>query len=1144
RTQIEQQAAQAIHNQSQDASSDKIWANRSTTLVEEVDSASKNSANVKQLQEELQAEKAARAADAQKAQADIATVKADAAEALAAIKRQSETETTAVMEKYQIEVSKSTASQSQAGTKIQGLVNQASALKEEDLAKGKRITILTSELESTINKCHGVASQKQKAEKALEAGKDECQREKKQLMIKIDETTRQLTEAEVKVKSLQKEVKDLEETDECRVSALDTCLEEAEEKDEEVKTLKAENEQLKTDKNSLNSALSEKAREVTSLKAQHKKTLSSTMTLQQSAEKEVSKRDIKIKELDAANRKTHLENAALIVTINAEQARHDERHEADIRSLQRDVFSRDQRLRDFENKMEALRSQLSTNAVSAVSPAVSPAPTSPSSVHAPKAGGVSRSTTSPTSYGPVASSIPLPLSPTLSQASVPSSISVHSSPPLVPAAATPPPQSPPGSEESLIDIGLPSEHSFSDELASEMGFSPSRVSEASEPEVIYPDEIDFLTTAAEGGQRLITWPYRIPSLSITWRELSEVEALTSITGQLLVNGNGNQPGAGPPSASPDKTSGHGSQDVGKGSYTATQEQTQRDGDKVKDQVPEDLSSIVKANTTHLNATTNDIASSTAATPAQLTVQVSAKADVASKETLLSSLSSSLANQGEAGGKQVLPGQASVVTSPASTGKSIESEQPSAKHASNLTPPQPTPAVGTLPKLVQPTSSDKTAEVITNKSYQLKGEAPRGTSSDEGKDKIYGKSVEPEETTSKHEDGTLPDAGQSEHVGDQPKVKEKLAQAKVDAAASNTNPESVFADGTLPTLVQNNSSNDKQPEEVHDNGDEPMGEAVGRQIMLSTFHQLTLIQPRDTGLDDGDFDMDDAAPQTAMSQAELPVDIDQEMFDAAINRSGMDFDFLKDVDLVDSAEFWKEVDQKVAAMEDAPSTPAAESSHVNDNQMQFHPTNGNLSSGQAMPGIQQNDAFFELDRLMETIELDAASAPAASNKNSNQLCPPSGDFSFDQPMAGVQPAFPTCTGFGPAPPGSPQQPLPGLGQGNVAPDDVNMDFSDLLRPVHVWNELDNQSNNTVTHGQFGFGTSSQPQFQGQAPAFCGSGQSNNTQSSPFTFGNGGQTGDVPMANAFSFGQNTPSAQRPVFQGSGAFGQQVQQPTHGA
>lgn len=177
RTQIGQQAGQAIHDQSQDASGDKIWANRSTTLVGEVDaaawaeaalvsqantlaekdrhamqqnasigrlqavaddqdrtikaqdstisdlqarrlrgafnyadSASKNSANVKQLQEELQAEKAARAADAQKAQADIATVKADAAEALAVLKRQSETETATVMEKHQIEVSKSTAS--------------------------------------------------------------------------------------------------------------------------------------------------------------------------------------------------------------------------------------------------------------------------------------------------------------------------------------------------------------------------------------------------------------------------------------------------------------------------------------------------------------------------------------------------------------------------------------------------------------------------------------------------------------------------------------------------------------------------------------------------------------------------------------------------------------------------------------------------------------------------------------------------------------------------------------------------------------------------------------------------------------------------------------------------------------------------
>ncbi|KAI4276560.1 MAG: hypothetical protein L6R38_005636 [Xanthoria sp. 2 TBL-2021] len=1278
RTQIEEQAAQAVHNQSQDTTGDKIWANRSTTLVEEVDAAawaeaalvsrantladkeqfamqqnasigrlqavvgdqdrtikaqdstisdlqarrlrgafkyaetaSKDSANAKQLQEELQAEKAARAADAQKAQADIAIVKAYAAEALAALKRQSETEMVTVMKKHQIEVSKSTASQSQAETKIQGWEDQVPALKQEDLAKGKRITKLTSELESTINKYHGAASRMQKAEKALEARKDECQREKKQLMIRIDETTRQLTEAEIKVKSLQKEVKDLEETDECRVSALDTCLEEADEKDEEIITLKAENEQLKTGKKSLSTALSEKAREATSLKAdnealkaQYKKTLSSTMTMQQSAEKEVSKRDTKIKELDAANKKTHLENAALIVTINPERARHDERHEADIRSLQRDVFSRDQRLRDFENKMEALRSQLvrayekpicltiaanlcfeqSTNAVSAVSPGASPTPTSPSSVHAPKADSVSRSITSPTSNGPVASSIPLPLSPTLSQASVPSSASVHSSPPLVPAAAIPPPQSSPGSEVSLIDIGLPSEHSFSDELASEMGFSSPRASEASEPEVIDPDEveepldplpqsfrvddgievenitsqIDFLTTAAVEGQRLITWPYGIPTLRITWHEGKISEALPSNTGEALVDTEG---GVVSPSASMKEVSGPGTKDVEKTSSTANQEQTQEDGDKIGDQAHKDPSSIAKAATTPFDTARNDIGSSTAATPAQPPGQVSATADVASQEPLPSSFSSSSANQPEANADQVSPGQAPVITSPAFKGKSVESEQPSAESASNPPPPQPIAAVGTLPKLVEPTSSDKKAEVINDKSDQLKGEAvglqspsslvlqlttrqPRRTISDGGKDKVSGKSANPEETILKHEDGAIPDAGQSEDVGDHSKAKEQPAQAQANSAASNTNLGSVFADGTLPTLVQNNSSNGKQPEDVHDNGDEPMGEAVGLQSMPSTSQQLTLIQPRDTGLDDGDFEMDDAAPQTAMPQAELPVDFDQEMFDAAIDRSGMDFNFLKDVDLVDSAEFWKEVDQKVVAMEDASSTPAAESSHANDNQMQFHPTDWNFSSGQAMLGVQQNDAFFELDSLMETIKLDPASEPAACNSNSNQFCPPSGNFSFDQPMARVQPTVPTCTGFGPAPPGSPQQPLPGIGQGNVAPNDVNMDFSDLLRPVHAWNEFDNQSNIPAVESQFGFGPSSQPQFQGQAPAFSGSGQSNNAQPSPFSFGNGNQTGDLPMANGFSSGQNTPSAQQPVFQGAGAFGQQVQQPTHGA
>ena len=79
------------------------------------------------------------------------------------------------------------------------------------------------------------------------------------------------------------------------------------------------------------------------------------------------------------------------------------------------------------------------------------------------------------------SSIPLPPSPTLSPRSS------HYSPPSVQLAATTP--SSPRSES----------------------------------------RIDFLTTASGEGQRLITWPYSIPTLTITWQEPSAADALAVST---------------------------------------------------------------------------------------------------------------------------------------------------------------------------------------------------------------------------------------------------------------------------------------------------------------------------------------------------------------------------------------------------------------------------------------------------------------------------------------------------------------------------------------------------------------------------------------------------------------------------------------
>ncbi|KAI4227643.1 MAG: hypothetical protein L6R36_002278, partial [Xanthoria steineri] len=297
------------------------------------DQAKKQSEKAKELEEELQAEKVAREADARTAQ-----------EVLAATQQQSEAEMATVVNNHQTVVSNSTASQSQAEARIRELEGQVRASKQVDSERCTIIKELKQQLDTSKARLLGQAP-------FFERKYKEAKHEKEQLSSSLAATAQQLKEANDKVK-------DLEVTDEYRVAALEDCAEESEEKDAKIEGLEAEKEEL-------NGVLAERATELSSLKAtheileaMHKQAQSSMMTLQYSAQKNVSERDTKIAELDAANKKTQLENAALIVTINAERAQHQERHEEDIRSLQRDVFSQDQRLRSFENEVAALRSEL------------------------------------------------------------------------------------------------------------------------------------------------------------------------------------------------------------------------------------------------------------------------------------------------------------------------------------------------------------------------------------------------------------------------------------------------------------------------------------------------------------------------------------------------------------------------------------------------------------------------------------------------------------------------------------------------------------------------------------------------------------------------------------------------------------------
>lgn len=869
--------------------------------------ASKDSKTVKQLEKELQIEKDDRATDAQKAQNEMVRAKADAAKALAAHQKQCEVERVAANDEHQREISNRAASQSQSETKVQALEEQVSALKQENDTKGEKIKRLTSKLETTTNKLHGATSLMQKAEKGLEAQKQACESEKQEMRTKSDTSTKRLTAAEAQVKSLQKQVEELVEMDEIHEATKSEYQDEIDEKDGAIKALRAEIEDSKAKAKSEVDIITRKDKEITMLKAKIEKLKamwkklqgqwSSSTTSAYHAKQDAQKKEEMIRKLEAkrlilvaiidTERKGRDQCAARITTQQAKQSEV-------VQSLQRDVSSRDDRVKDLEKKVEDLRRQLvntdqpplglpavanhvlqqAANAVVAL-PTTSPAPTLPPSEDAATTPIVPLSAESLIGNEATASAIPLPPSSATSQASAPSS-----SPQLDLSATDPqlPPRS--GMEDSWSDIGLPSEHSFSEDSEPEADVAPVPAEEPSEPEVITCSEVEepgeeptnslpplfavedgleveditehvgFLTPGVGEGQRLITWPYGMPQLSICWVQGTEIEALSSRTGSLTSNTDKDEPTADSPSASHDapseqETKGHKQTPSG-----ADHNQTEKDGRKDGDPAQKESVQAVNTAATLPNivqmGTVTTIASgqandSTQARPAeQLTPTITVTPSQASTplsrasnqsapiQTELSSESKpSTASNKIAGSK----GKAKEVITPALT-----------DGASRPTPQQLSAVDGTLPNLVQDSSTEKTEEAVNDKGIQVKAQAvsfptlmptcfqlriqqPRGTSDDESKDETSKDTTGITGIPSDDVEGTLPDADPSTQAYDRPQTEGNRQAQQAVPRVPTINVVPIMAGGTHPSMVQTNSSNGKQREEVAEDGDEPMEDEV-------------------------------------------------------------------------------------------------------------------------------------------------------------------------------------------------------------------------------------------------------------------------------------------------------------------------------
>ncbi|KAL9625142.1 MAG: hypothetical protein Q9204_007815, partial [Flavoplaca sp. TL-2023a] len=325
--------------------------------------ASKDSKTVKQLEKELQTEKDDRATDAQKAQDEMVRTKSEAAEALAAHQKQCEIERAAADDEHQKEIDKRAASQIQSETKVRALEEQVSAFNQENDAKGEKIKQLTFKLETTKNKLHGATSLMQKAEKGLEAQKQACENEKQEIRTESDNSTKRLTDAKAQVKSLQKQVEELVEMDEIHEATKSEYQDEIDEKDEAIKALRAKVEDSEAESKSQVDIITGKDKEITALKAKFERLKAMWKKLQGQyssstisayhAKQDAQKKEEMIRKLEAkrlilvaindTERKGRDQCVARITTQQAEQSEV-------VQSLQRDVSSRDERIKDLEKK--------------------------------------------------------------------------------------------------------------------------------------------------------------------------------------------------------------------------------------------------------------------------------------------------------------------------------------------------------------------------------------------------------------------------------------------------------------------------------------------------------------------------------------------------------------------------------------------------------------------------------------------------------------------------------------------------------------------------------------------------------------------------------------------------------------------------
>ncbi|KAL8786961.1 MAG: hypothetical protein Q9213_002504 [Squamulea squamosa] len=854
------------------------------------DAAIKETARSKQLQEELDAEKAGREAVVKKVKEDMAIVKKDAAKALADSNEQSRKELAAMTCKHQSEISDSITAHHKKEknnvAKIQDLENLVSTIKKNDIDRSKRNRDLIIDRDSANTRYEVVEKRCRKIMQASKEQADRFQCEKQQFDAKIGHTEKQLTAAETTIESLRDELNTSVEKEKLQEDAMQLYQDEADKKDatifslnETVGVLKANRAALEqkvaTCKESklqaamnkdaqiqaLHTAKDEKDQENALLKAH-------TELLKQGNEEDTLRKDARIKRLED-ERDSSLKNVLDQIAI--------------INIFQGEVEARDEKLRDLEDQVRALRSQLPANTTATLPSTPSLSPAALPSAGIPSSDNQPLQSTPPapnghTQYsGLMASSIPLP-------PSIPSSPLSNLSPVPFPPSALPSPSavphspiSPPAWDMSLIDTDLPPafDDSYSQELLSEMGFSSRSASDASELAVSSHYEVEApaqsssrimhmedeaekqetsqhvnLLTAAATYQRLITWPYNIPTRSITWQEERSGKATSSSphdgsikrhTAQPEANGSASTPNLSPPDTTSDEQGPEADNPAtekpssmqGPGGEQENKDQRQ-DGSEEAPASPasETVSSSVQTkddtetSDAHSNTSTSELSDAAPQESAPKPAIPSTDLDLATQACSQGSKVS-----GEPSGS-VDTRTGYVEDKRPDVGHSHElgdgskaKEQPRVPPLINVAPitnPWSMPADGFFPTLARDSSDgNNTEEVSNDKGDVPMSEAPRG-------------------------------------------------QLSSDTIASNTNPAPTSADDTFPIAV-NNSSQYKKEEELDDNGDDPMGEEARGWDTGDDFEMGDGQQPADIWpSNDFDEEMANSAPgQIEPSQEPVP-----------------------------------------------------------------------------------------------------------------------------------------------------------------------------------------------------------------------------------------------------------------------------------